>query len=253
MPARLTDRVAIVTGASGGLGRGIARALASEGAQVVVLGRRQSACEVVVDEIATQGGVARAEQCDILDRTEVDASVTRIVGHFGGIDILVNNAQASSYASIRKSTEAELELMWQSGPMATFRFLQACFPHLRERKGCVVNLGSGSSILPQGAMGGYAMAKEAIRVLTRVAALEWGRHGIRVNAVCPLALTPGFTEFGTTLPGAVESAVEPLVPLGRIGDPELDVGPAVVYLCSDDARYVTGTTLMVDGGYNFLR
>jgi NAD(P)-dependent dehydrogenase (short-subunit alcohol dehydrogenase family) len=102
-------------------------------------------------------------------------------------------------------------------------------------------------------MGGYAMAKEAIRVLTRVAALEWGRHGIRVNAVCPLASTPGFAAFGETLPGAIESAVEPLVPLGRIGDPEVDVGPAVVYLCSDDARYMTGTTLMVDGGYNYLR
>jgi NAD(P)-dependent dehydrogenase (short-subunit alcohol dehydrogenase family) len=253
MPARLTDRVAIVTGAGGGLGEGISHALASEGARVVVLGRRRSACERVADEIAAQGGVAFAEQCDILDRAEVDASVARIVEQLGGIDILVNNAQATSYASIRKSTEAELELMWQTGPMATFRFLQACFPHLRERKGCVVNLGSGSSILPQGAMGGYAMAKEAIRVLTRVAALEWGRHGIRVNAVCPLALTPGFTAFGDALPGAVEEAVEPLVPLGRIGDAELDVGPGVVYLCSDDARYVTGTTLMVDGGYNFLR
>ncbi|HEX5586096.1 MAG TPA: SDR family oxidoreductase [Acidimicrobiia bacterium] len=119
--------------------------------------------------------------------------------------------------------------------------------------GCVVNMGSGSSILPQGAMSGYAMTKEAVRVLTRTAALEWGKFGIRVNAICPLADTPGFGEFSESAPGAVEEQVIPMIPLGRMGDAELDVGRAVVYLASADARYITGTTLMVDGGYNYLR
>jgi NAD(P)-dependent dehydrogenase (short-subunit alcohol dehydrogenase family) len=250
---RLADRVAIVTGGGGGVGRGVALTLAAEGARVAVVGRRVETLTQVVAEITGRGGVALAERCDVADRDQVEASVAGIVEHFGGLDIVVNNAQSTAYASIRKLTEADLDLMWQSGPMATFRFLQTCFPHLRERGGCVVNMGSGSSILPQPAMGGYVMAKEAIRALTRVAALEWGRYGIRVNAVCPLAESPGFTEFGELMPGADDTAIAPLVPLGRIGDPEDDIGPAVVYLCSDDARYVTGTTLMVDGGFNYLR
>jgi NAD(P)-dependent dehydrogenase (short-subunit alcohol dehydrogenase family) len=101
-------------------------------------------------------------------------------------------------------------------------------------------------------MGGYAMAKEAIRVLTRVAALEWGRYGIRVNAICPLADTPGMASFDSAT-GAYETMVIPDVALGRLGDPEADIGRSIVYLCSDDAAYVTGTTLMVDGGYTYLR
>ena len=250
---RLADRVAIVTGGGGGVGRGVALALAAEGARVAVLGRRLETCAEVMAEIGARGGEALAERCDVTDRADVEASVARVVEHFGGVDVVVNNAQSTAYASIRKLTESDLESMWQSGPMATFRFLQVCFPHLRERRGCVVNLGSGSSILPQPAMGGYVMAKEAIRALTRVAALEWGRYGVRVNAVCPLAESPGFTSFGDSMPGVVDDAVLPLIPLGRIGEPETDIGRAVVFLCSDDAGYVTGTTLMVDGGFNYLR
>ena len=97
------------------------------------------------------------------------------------------------------------------------------------------------------------MTKEAVRVLSRVGAVEWGRFGIRVNSICPLAASPGFDEFSDAAPGALEVEVAPKVPLGRLGDPELDIGRAVVYLASDAGRYVSGTTLMVDGGYNYLR
>ena len=114
-------------------------------------------------------------------------------------------------------------------------------------------MGSGSSIMPLSAMAGYAMTKEAVRVLTRVGAVEWGRFGIRVNSICPLAMSPGMAEFSDAAPGAIEADVTPHIPLGRLGDAEADVGRAVVYLASDAGRYVTGTTLMVDGGYNYLR
>jgi len=97
------------------------------------------------------------------------------------------------------------------------------------------------------------MTKEAVRVLTRTAAVEWGRHGIRVNAICPLADSPGFSEFNDAAPGALEASVLPMIPLGRLGDAEADVGRAVVYLAGKDGSYVTGTTLMVDGGFNYLR
>ena len=249
----LDGQVAIVTGAGQGIGRGVALAVAAEGARVVVLGRTRSKCEAVVGEIETRGGEAFAEQCDVEHRAEIDLSVARTAERWGRIDLLVNNAQTKVYRSVRKMTDRDMETMWQSGPMATLRFMQACFPYLRDTTGCVVNMGSGSSLLPQAAMSGYARTKEAVRVLTRTAALEWGRYGIRVNAICPLADSPGFSEFNDAAPGALEASVLPMIPLGRLGDAEADVGRAVVYLAGKDGRYVTGTTLMVDGGFNYLR
>lgn len=248
----LEGQVAIVTGAGQGVGRGIALAVAAEGAKVVVLGRTLAKCEAVVMEVEERGGEAVAELCDIEHRDEVEASVQRTMDRWGRIDLLVNNAQSKVYQSLRRMTEADMETMWQSGPMASFRFMQLCFPMLRETKGCVINLGSGSSILPLGAMSGYAMTKEAVRVLSRVGALEWGRFGIRVNSICPMAETPGFAAF-TESTGAVADAVTSSIPLGRWGDAEADIGRAVVYLASKDGSYITGTTLMVDGGYNYLR
>jgi NAD(P)-dependent dehydrogenase (short-subunit alcohol dehydrogenase family) len=249
----LAGQVAIVTGAGQGVGRGVALAVAAEGAKVMLLGRTLAKCEAVAAEIEARGGEAVADRCDVEHRDEAEASVARTVERWGRIDLLVNNAVSMTYASLRRLTEADMETMWQSGPMACFRFMQFCFPYLREAKGCVVNMGSGSSILPAGAMGGYAMTKEAIRVLSRVGALEWGRFGIRVNSICPLADTPGWESFSETAPSGVGDTVIGSVPLGRLGDPEADIGRAVVYLASGAGGYVTGTTLMVDGGYNYLR
>ncbi len=244
--------MAIVTGAGQGVGQGVALALASEGAAVALVGRTLAKLEGVAAEIAARAGEAIALVGDVERRSEVEAIVAASVDRWGRLDIVVNNAQTLAFKSLRRLSEDDIESMWQSGPMGTFRMMQASFDHLLATKGCVVNMGSGAAILPRPAMGGYAMAKEAIRVLTRAAAVEWGRYGIRVNAVCPLAKTPGMDFFdGET--GAYETMVLPEVALGRLGDPEADIGRSVVYLCSDDAAYVTGTTLMVDGGYNYLR
>lgn len=249
---RLEGKVAIVTGAGQGVGRGVALAMAKEGALLAVAGRTVAKCESVVAEIQAIGGQAVALRCDVESRADVDAAVADTVAAFGRLDVAVNNAQTLIYKSVRKITEDDMNSMWQSGPMGSLRVLQASFDQLRANTGCVINMGSGSSIMPHPAMSGYAMAKEAIRVLTRVAAVEWGKFGIRVNSICPLAETPGWDFFLGETPGS-DQAILPAIPLGRMGDPEMDIGRAAVYLASDDAAYVTGTTLMVDGGFNYLR
>jgi len=249
---RLTGKVAVVTGGGQGMGRGVARALAAEGASIALLGRTKSKCDAVAAELDALGARGLPLACDTGSRAEVDAAIASTVEAFGHIDILVNSAQTTVYGSVRKISETDMAAMWESGPMGCLRTMQACFDQLRATRGSVINMGSGSSILPAPAMAGYAMAKESIRVLTRVAALEWGKMAVRVNAICPVAETPGWDDFATKNPGADE-VVLAQIPLGRMGDPETDVGSAVVFLASDEASYITGTTLMVDGGFNYLR
>ena len=248
----LDGRVALVTGAGQGVGRGVALALAAEGAQVAVVGITVEKCHAVVDEVRARGGTALAVECDVTKTAQVDACVRTVQEQFGPVHVLVNNAQALHFTTIRRLTEDALEEMWQSGPVGTLRFMQACFEDLRETRGSVINLGSGSGLTVEPVMGGYAMAKEAIRVLSRAAAVEWGRHGVRVNVVLPLAESPGLAKWGSDLPEA-RSALLDRVPLGRIGDPEHDVGRTVVFLAGPDASYITGTTVMVDGGNDYLR
>ena len=247
----LDGQVAIVTGAGQGGGRGVALAVAKEGAKVAVLGRTVSKCEAVAAEIAAFGGTAIAVECDVEHRDQIEVAVERVLAEWGRVDVLVNNAQSMFYASIRKLTDEQMDAMWQSGPMAAFRFMQVCFAHLRETKGCVINMGSGSGIMPAAAMSGYAMAKEAERTLSRVGAIEWGRFGIRVNSICPLADSPGSVGFDDST-GAYDE-VASRIPLGHWGDAEADIGRGVVYLAGPDAKYITGTTLMIDGGFNYLR
>ena len=248
----LDGQVAIVTGAGQGVGSGVALAISADGAKVAVLGRTFSKCDAVAGEIRGRGAEAIALQCDIEHRDQIEASVERTVAEWGRLDLLANNAQTKVFQSIRRMTDAEMETMSQSGPMASFRFMQVCFAYLREAKGCVINMGSGSGIMPHGAMSGYAMTKEAARTLARVAAVEWGRFGIRVNSICALAESPGAGEFDDATGGPVDE-VTAMIPLGHWGDAEADIGRGVVYLAGPDGRYITGTTLMIDGGYNYLR
>jgi meso-butanediol dehydrogenase / (S,S)-butanediol dehydrogenase / diacetyl reductase len=250
--ASLDGKVAIVTGAGQGVGRGIALALAGEGARVVAAGRTASKVEATVDAIKTRGGQGLAIRCDVCEAAEIDECVTATVRTYGTIDILVNNAQEVPLGRLEDVTRGQFETGWRSGPLATFSLMVACHPYLREG-GVIVNLGTGASFRPDPiGYGAYAAVKEATRALTRAAACEWGPEGIRVVAIVPLATSEGLEGWAASRPEEA-AAFFATVPLGRAGDCEDDIGRAVVFLCGPDAKYITGTTLTVDGGQAFLR
>ncbi len=248
----LDGKVAIVTGSGQGVGRGIALALASEGCRVMVAGRTKEKLDVVCAEIAARGAEAIPFQCDVGFAEQIAGCVQATLDQFGTIDILVNNAQVVPLGRLLDVPEEAFAAGWNTGPLATFRFMRACHPHLKGG-GSIVNLGTGAALRadPVG-YGAYAAVKEAIRSLTRAAAVEWGPDGIRVNSIIPLAMSPGMAWWVENRPEE-SGAFMATVPLGRGGDCERDIGRAVVSLVGPDGSYITGTTLMLDGGQAFLR
>ncbi|MET7772563.1 SDR family oxidoreductase [Nocardia sp. NPDC005366] len=245
---RLTGKVVLITGAGQGIGRGIALALARDGASVALVGRTVAKCEAVVSEISAFHGTAIAMECDVADRAQIQRAVTTAAERFGGLDALINNAQSTTQGPLADVTADDVEVSMRSGPLAALWAMQAALPLLRERGGgSIVNFGSSSAINGAPLFGAYAIAKEGIRGLSRVAAREWGRYGIRVNVVVPTALSPAAEQFREEQPERFKQHVKRL-PLGRMGDPETDIGRAVVALVSDDLAYLTGDTLMLTGG-----
>jgi 2-hydroxycyclohexanecarboxyl-CoA dehydrogenase len=248
MADRLRGRVAVVTGAGQGIGRGVALAMAKEGASVVVSGRTLAKCARVAGEIAAIGAEALPVACDVGDRAQVDDLIARAVRRFGGLDVLVNNAQSSRQGLLTEVTDDDVEECWRSGALGTLYAMQAALPHLKARGGgSIVNFGSSTALDGNVTFGAYAMAKEAIRGLSRVAAREWGRYGIRVNVVVPNALSPSGERYRDEHPDRFARMAAGL-PLGRVGDPELDIGRAVVALAGDDLSYLTGETMRLTGG-----
>jgi 2-hydroxycyclohexanecarboxyl-CoA dehydrogenase len=255
---RLDGKVAIVTGAGQGIGLGIALALASEGASISIAELEANRAQQAADEVRARGVPVCAVTCDVRDRSQVDAAVAQTVRELGGIDIVVNNAIATGsdpalaasggQRPFIETTEDLMRLQWESGPLGTFHVMQACYPHLRGREtSSIVNVASRAGTDGIAGYTAYAAAKEAIRALSRVASREWGRDGIRVNVICPHARTPAQQKFAEANPGVEEQLIAH-IPLGRMGDAEQDIGGAVIMLSSSDARFVTGQTIMVNGG-----
>lgn len=251
--ARLQNQVALITGAGQGVGQGIAYALAGEGARIAVVGRTRSKLDVTVAEIQRRGGTAIAVEADIKRAEQLGGAVEQVVAAFGGIDILVNNAQEVPIAPLLALSEDALMAGWESGPLATLRLMKRCHPHLKKSgRGNIVNLCTVAAMRwDVSNYGAYAAVKEATRQLTRAAACEWARDGIRTNAILPLGDSPAMAGWTAARPEEAAAFVS-TVPMQRVGECEADIGRFVATLVSDDCRYINGQSIGVDGGQAFL-
>lgn len=246
---QLRDRVAIVTGGGQGIGRGIARRFAREGARVVVAERDRASGETTASELAGLGGEGRFVAVDVGEPDQVRGLIADAIATWGRLDVLVNNAWGGgTFSRLEHKSDRDMEHGLRVGLMASFWSMQAAFPHMRaQRYGRIVNLCSLNGVNAHMYTVEYNTAKEGLRALSRTAAREWARHGITVNVICPAAATAAYRAFAAAAP---ENAAELLQqnPMGRMGDPEGDIGPVALFLASEESRYLTGNTLFVDGG-----
>lgn len=252
MTGRLNGKVAIITGGGQGVGYGIAQVFAREGAKLLITGRTPDKLKTAVAQMRAAGGEADWIAGTAGVRADAEAAVAKAVDLFGGLDILVNNAQTSKPGTMFEDTDDALfALTIESGLYGSFQHMQAALPHMKNKGGSIINFGSYEGIHGGVGFAAYAATKEAIRGLSRTAARELGKYKIRVNVICPAALSPIAEQWVRDFPEEAEKVMN-LVALGYLGDCIEDIGPAALFLASDDSRYVTGQTINVDGGQMML-
>ena len=245
MNLRADGKIAIVTGASRGIGRGIALALAEAGATVVCAARDLAKLEAVVAEIAAAGGKANAHVVDVSSRESIEALIAATITAHGRIDVLVNNAGITRDTLLLRMKPADWDDVMATNLTSVFISTQAVMkPMLKQRAGSIINIGSVVGLTGNAGQANYAAAKAGLIGFSKSVAREVASRGIRVNVV-----TPGFIETDMTaaMPEAAKQAMLATVPLGRTGTPA-DIAGLVVYLASDASAYVTGQTVSVDGG-----
>ena len=246
-------RAVLSDGSCGSIGYGIATAYAKEGANLVLTGRNVQKLTDAKEELESKYGVkVLTVQADVNAGADNEAVVNHVVEEaikeFGRIDVLINNAQASaSGVTLADHTTEQFDLAIYSGLYAAFYYMKACYPHLKETKGTVINFASGAGLFGNFGQCAYAAAKEGIRGLTRVAATEWGKDGINVNVICPLAWTAQLENFEKAYPDAFKANVK-MPPMGHYGDVELEIGRPCVQLASPDFKYMSGETITLEGG-----
>ena len=246
---RLQDNVTIITGGGKGIGFGLAQAFAEEGSNLVLTGRTESRLLTAKEELETRYGIRVLPiVADGSDEDAIREVVRETIKTFGRIDTLVNNAQVSrSGLPLIEHTKEDFDMAIYSGLYAAFFYMRECFPYLKETKGSVINFASGAGLFGKLGQSSYAAAKEGIRGMSRVAAAEWGPDGVRVNVICPLAMTESLQQWRENFPDLYEKTIQG-IPLGHFADPKNDIGRVCVFLASKDAEYVTGETITLQGG-----
>ena len=242
----MQGKVAFVTGGGTGIGAATAIRLAQEGATVVVCGRRQAPLDEVVAQIKAAGGKAEAVQADVSDEAGFTAAIEAAAQRHGRLDVLVNNAMAYSWGTIEDTSTVDWHSNFSTSVDGTFWGTRAAMKLMKARGGSIINLSSICGLLGTSHMAGYSAAKAAIINFSRAAAAEGALSGIRVNVVIPAVVeTPGTA--GMLADEASRQNTEKLIPMGRVGQPE-ELANAILFLASDEASYITGAALPVDGG-----
>ena len=247
----LKGKVALITGAGQGIGQGIAFALAKEGALVAITGRTYSKLEATCQKIADLGGTSVPIECDVKDLSDIQRCVDQVVEQWGTLNILVNNAQEVPLGDLHSISDDAFTAGFESGPLATLRFMKAAYPHLKG-DGNIINLASTSAKRwDMSGFGAYAAVKEAIRSLSQAAASEWGGEGIRTNIIMPHAKSPALAQWVENFPEESAAFIN-TIPMKRIGECEDDIGRFVAMLCSDYSSYVNGQSIAIDGGQAYM-
>lgn len=245
----LEGKIAIVTGSSKGIGKAIAEALAEYGAQVVVSSRSQEAVDAVADEFKAKGLEAVGIACHVGDEEQRKALISKTVDRYGGVDILINNAATNPvYAPLEGVDDPVFDKIMDVNVKACFSFAKLCFPYMKEKKkGSIINIASVEGLKPNMGLGLYGVSKAALIMLTKSQASEWGKYGIRTNAICPGLIKTKFSQALWSNEQLMKQ-VENHLPLRRAADP-VEMAGLAVYLASDASSFTIGAILNSDGGH----
>ncbi|SFR88603.1 SDR family NAD(P)-dependent oxidoreductase [Sphingomonas jatrophae] len=246
---RLQGKTALITGAGEGIGGGIARRFAEEGAAVVIAEYSEATGRANAEAIKAAGGRALFVRTDVNDKAQLLAAVEAATREYGGADILVNNAYGGGHIRrLEDKTDEEFDHSLTMSVKASFWAMRACFPHMKAAGwGRIVSICSLNGVNAHVYSADFNAGKEGLRALTRTAAREWAPFGITANVICPGAASAAYLRFKADHPENA-AAMDKMNPMGRTGDVDSDIAPVALFLASDDSRYVTGNTLFADGG-----
>ncbi|HEX5466123.1 MAG TPA: glucose 1-dehydrogenase [Candidatus Limnocylindrales bacterium] len=244
-----TRPVAVVTGAGSGIGRAIARALAAEGFAIAIFERQPERGVAVAAEIEAAGGTSIAQSVDVTARTEVEAAVGDVIDRWGRIDVLVNNAGTGWLGMVEELAEEDWDHVMAVNVKSVFLCSKAVIPHMSARGGGrIINVASVAGLVASPGRAAYCASKGAVVMLTRAMAVDCATRNINVNSICPGVVVTAMTEESLRDPAVRQQKLDG-TPLGRLAQPE-EIAPAAVYLAGPGAGFVTGTAIVVDGGWS---
>jgi NAD(P)-dependent dehydrogenase (short-subunit alcohol dehydrogenase family) len=255
----MLDKKVIVTGGTYGMGASIVHALVAANASVACLARSNDLGQQQAEELSAKGpGSVKFYRCDISVRSEVKDTFAAAVSEMGGLDALVHVAGVETGAKPEEETDEQWDHMFSINAKGTFITNQEAFPYLKAKGGRILNFGSGSGITGGAGIAAYSASKGAVAAYTRSVAQAWGKYNITVNCVCPAVWTPMYDNHRARLtPEELrehDDRMSKIVHIGgKLGDPDRDLAPIIVFLCSDEAHYMTGQLFCIDGGALMVR